>query len=103
MVVVDWLSKRIHAIPTITALNSAGVAHLFLENVWKYHGLPKVIISDCGPTFVSYFSKELAKILGIKLSPSTAYHPQTNGQTEHTNQEIEIRIFISHWQDDWTV
>ena len=97
MVVVDHLSKRIHTIPTITTLNSAGVAHLFLENVWKHPGSPKAIISN-GPTFVSNFSKGLAELLSVKLSPSTAYHPQTNGQTKCTNQEIEtyLRIFISH-------
>jgi len=52
---------------------------------------------------MSNFSKELAMLLGIKLSPSTAYHPQTNGQMECMNQEIKtyLRIFISHQQDDW--
>ena len=52
---------------------------------------------------MSRFSKELASLLGIKLTPSTTYHPQTDGQTEHVNQEIEtyLRVFINHHQDDW--
>jgi len=74
LVVVDRLSKRIHAIPTVTSLNSAGVARLFLENVWRHHGLPEQVLSDRGPAFVSRFAKDLAGLLGIKLTPSTAYH-----------------------------
>ena len=50
------------------------------------------------------FAKELANLLGVKLTPSTTYHPQTDGQTEQVNQEIEtyLRIFINHWQDNWS-
>ncbi len=103
LMVVDCLSKQIHTIPTVTSLDSAGVAQLFLEHVWCHHGLPEEVISDCGPTFVSNFSCELVALLGVKLTPSTTYHPQTDGQTEHVNQEIEayLHIFISHQQDDW--
>src|SRR5258707_14134996 len=103
LVVVDRLSKWIHAVPTVTSLDSAGVARLFLEHVWHHHGLPEEVISDRGPTFVSNFSHELAALLGVKLTPSTSYHPQTDGQTECMNQEIEayLRVFVSHRQDDW--
>jgi transposase InsO family protein len=103
LVVVDRLSKRIHAIPTTTQMDSSGMAHLFLEYVWRYHGLPDEIISDRGPTFVSRFSHELSELLGITTTPSTAYHPQTDGQTERVNQEIEtyLRVFINHRQDNW--
>src|SRR5712664_4451246 len=98
LVVVDRLSKQIHAIPTVTSLDSAGVARLFLEHIWHHHGLPEEVISDRGPTFVSNFSHELAALLGVKLTPSTSYHLQTNGQTEHVNQEIEVYlwVFMSH-------
>jgi len=104
LVVVDCLSKQIHTIPTITSLDSTGVAQLFLKHVWHHHhGLPEEVISDHRPTFVSNFSRELAALLGVKLTPSTSYHPQTDGQMEHVNQEIEayLCIFVSHQQDDW--
>src|SRR5258706_2229462 len=103
LVVVDHLSKQIHAIPTVTSLDSAGVTQLFLEHVWRHHGLLEEVISDCRPTFVSNFSRKLAALLGVKLTPSTSYHLQTDGQTECMNQEIEayLWVFMSHQQDDW--
>src|SRR5258705_4153280 len=103
LMVVDPLSKWIHTIPTVTSLDSAGVAQLFLEHVWHHHGLPEEVISDHGPAFVSNFLRELAALLGVKLTPSTSYHPQTDGQTEHVNQEIEayLQVFVSHQQDNW--
>ena len=82
LVVVDRLSKRIHAVPTVTTVDSTGVACLFLEYVWRHHGLPEAVISNRGSTFVSNFSKELAALLDIQLTPSTAYHLQTDGQME---------------------
>ena len=102
-VVVDCLSKRIHTIPTVTSLDSTGVAWLFLKHVWHHHGLLEEVISDHGPAFVSNFSCELVALLGVKLTPSTSYHPQTDGQMEHVNQEIEayLHVFVSHQQDDW--
>ena len=82
LVVVDRLSKCIHAMPTVTTVDSTGVAHLFLEHVWRHHGLPEAVISDRGSAFVSNFSRELAALLDIRLTPSTAYHLQTDRQTE---------------------
>ena len=103
LVVVDRLSKQIHAIPTVTSLDSTGVTQLFLEHIWHHHGLPEEVISDRGSAFISNFSRELTALLGVKLTPSTSYHLQTDGQTEHMNQEIEayLRVFMSHQQDDW--
>src|SRR5260221_472772 len=104
LVVVDHLSKRIHAIPTVTSLDSAGVTWLFLEHIWRHHGLLEEVISDHGSAFISNFSCELAALLGVKLTPSTSYHLQTDGQTEHMNQEIEayLQVFVRHQQDDCT-
>ena len=65
LVVVDRLSKCIHAIPTITMVDSAGVARLFLEHVWRHHRLLEAIISDRGSAFISNFSKELVALLDI--------------------------------------
>jgi hypothetical protein len=61
------------------------------------------IFSDRGPQFASELAKELNKLLGVKTKLSTAYHPQTDGQTERTNQELEqyLRIFVNHRQDNW--
>src|SRR5258708_5801724 len=103
LVVVDCLSKWIHAIPTVTSLDSAGVARLFLEHIWHHHGLPEEVISNHRSTFVSNFSHKLTALLGVKLTPSTSYHLQTDGQTERVNQAIEgyLRVFMSHQQDDW--
>src|SRR5258707_4843586 len=82
LVAVDRLSKCIHAVPTVTMVDSTGVAHIFLEHVWRHHRLPEAIISDRGSAFVSNFSRELATLLDIRLTPSTAYHPQTDRQME---------------------
>src|SRR5258708_24384111 len=65
LVAVDRLSKHIHAMPTITTVDSARVAHLFLEHVWRHHGLPEAIISDRGTAFISNFSRELVPLLAI--------------------------------------
>src|SRR5260221_3411227 len=100
LVAVDRQSKCIHAVPTITTVDSTGVACLFLEHVWRHHRLPETIISDRRSAFISNFSRELAALLDIQLTPSTAYHPQMDGQMEQVNQEIEahLRVFVSHHQ-----
>ena len=84
-------------------LTSEGAARIMRDRVFRDHGLPRKVISDRGPQFVSGFMKELYRLLGIEGNPSTAYHPQTDGQTERVNQEIEqyLRIFVNHHQDDW--
>jgi transposase InsO family protein len=86
-----------------TTINAEGTALLFFKEVWKHHGTPLVVISARGPQFVTAFMRELYKCLGIKLALSTAYHPQTDSQTEHVNQVIEgyLRTFTSRRQDNW--
>jgi len=103
MAVVDSVGKRSHFIETVTTITAAGAANLYVRNVWKLHGLPRKVISDRGPQFVALFMKELYRLLGIEAASSTAYHPQTDGQTERVNQELEqyIRIFVGERQDDW--
>ena len=102
-VAVDRFSKRMHLAATTEEVDSVGVARLFRDNVWKHHGLPEQIISDRGSQFISKFTKELNRLLGIQGTPSTAFHPQTDGQTERVNQEIEqyLRMFVNQRQDDW--
>jgi hypothetical protein len=97
MCVVNSLTKRAHFTPMHTTINAEGTALLFHKEVWKHHRTPQKVISDRGPQFVTAFMRELYKLLGIKLAMSTAYHPQTDGQTEHVNQVLEgyLRIFTS--------
>jgi len=101
LVVVDRLTKMVHFIPTTEKTLAEGLARLFRDNVWKLHGLPKSIISDRGPQFAAGLIQKLNEILGIKSKLSTAFHPQTNGQTKRVNQELEqyLRIFIDHRQE----
>src|SRR5882724_10197795 len=84
-------------------LNAIETAKIYRDLVWSKHGLPRKIISDRGPQFVNQFTKDLYQLVGIETNPSTAYHPQTDGQTERMNQEIEqyLRLFINHRQTDW--
>ena len=82
MVVVDSVTKWSHFVSTVTTPLAAGTAQLYLHHIWKHHGLPKKVVSDRGPQFVAEFMKEIYRLLGIKLSATTAYHPQGDGQTE---------------------
>jgi len=103
MTVVDLVSKRAHFIPMHITVTVEGAARLFLHQVWKLHGLLKSIISDHGPQFIAHFTQELYHLLGIKLASFTAWHPQTDGQTEHVNQKLDqyLWLFVNEQQDDW--
>ena len=101
LVVVNKLTKMIHFIPTTEKTLAKGLARLFRDNMWKLYGLPKSIISDRGPQFAAGLMQELNEMLGIKSKLSMAFHPQTDGQTERVNQELEqyLRMFIDHRQE----
>ena len=103
MVVVDSLSKRAHFTATTTTVSALGTARMYRDHIWKLHGLPSKVVSDRGPQFIAEFTTELYRLLGIEPARSTAYHPQTDGQTERVNQELEqyLRLYISERQDDW--
>jgi len=103
MMIVDAVSKRVHFIPTHTTVTVEGAAQLFLHYIWKLHGLPKCVVSDCRPQFVALFTKELYRLLGIQISSSTAWHPQTDRQMECINQELDqfLHLFVNKQQDDW--
>jgi len=103
MTVMDAVSKRVYFIPIHTTVTAKGVAWLFLHYVWKLHGLPKRVVSDCRPQFVALFTKELYRLLGIQISFSTAWHPQTDRQTERVNQELDqfLHLLVNKQQDDW--
>ena len=89
LVVCDRFSKMSYFVAITEKIMAEGLARLFRDNVWKLHGLPESVISDRGPQFAAGMTKELNKMLGIETKLSTAYHPETDRQTERTNQELE--------------
>lgn len=102
-VVVDKYTKMIYCIPTKTTVSAPELARLFFDHIVRHHGIPISIISDRDPRFTSSFWKELWSMLGTKLAMSTAYHPQTDGQTERANRTIEemLRAYVNGQQNDW--
>ena len=103
LTVVDRFTKMAHFLPCMKAFTSQDTASLVMREVFKHHGLPDDIISDRGPQFISKFWTHLLEILRISCNLSSSYHPQTDGQTERTNQTLEqyLRCFINYQQDDW--
>ncbi|TYJ52349.1 hypothetical protein B9479_007043 [Cryptococcus floricola] len=103
MVVTDYFSKYVILIPIRDTLDSDEQADLFVNHVFSRFGLPDSIVSDRGPTMVSNMWKAFCERLLIQQRVSMAYHPQTDGLTERTNQEVEIllRIYASEDQQNW--
>jgi hypothetical protein len=102
-VVVDRLSKLIRVTANPTPFDAPTTSRLFYENFYRNHGLPTEIISDLDPIFMSHFWKGLFSILRVRLCPSSAYHPETYGQTEVVNRKIEemLRCYVNEHQSDW--
>ncbi|MBW0486031.1 hypothetical protein O181_025746 [Austropuccinia psidii MF-1] len=90
-------------IPTVSSITSLDLAHLFIKNIFSKNGLPSIIFSDRGSLFVSSFWTNLCQKLKISRDLSTAYQPETDGQTERINQTIEkyLWMYFSYHQDDW--
>jgi hypothetical protein len=103
IVFVDMLSKMVHLVPTQTNATAPDVAKAFFDSVFRLHGLPKVIVSDRDAKFTSKFWQSLFAHLGTRLAMSTAFHPQTDGQTERANRTLEdmLRAYIAYDQRDW--
>ncbi len=89
LMIVDHFSKEIIPVACSTELSSEGWAKILHDEVYARHRMPQVVISDRGTVFVSKFMKDLYNLLQIKANTSTAWHPQTDGQTERVNQEVE--------------
>ncbi|QRV92840.1 Retrotransposable element Tf2 protein [Ceratobasidium sp. AG-Ba] len=103
LTVVDRFSKMMHLIPCKESSSAEDVAQMFLQHIWRLHGTPKRTVSDRGPSFNAKFMRALYKALQIEPRFSTAYHPQTDGQTEIKNKWVEnyLRAFVNHKQTDW--
>ena len=103
LVIIGRFTKYGLFLPTHTTSTSRDLAILFLAWVFSKHGLPDEIISDRGSRFVSKFWKTVTSKLNIKRTLSTAYHPETDGQTERVNQTLEqyLRIYCAYQQNDW--
>jgi hypothetical protein len=102
-VVVDRLTKVAHFIPVRTTYGGDKLAKLYIDRIVKLHGVPKRIVSDRGTQFTSRFWRSLHEALGTKLDFSSAYHPQTDGQTERINQILEdmLRACVLTYGKDW--
>jgi hypothetical protein len=103
LTVVDRFSKMGHFIPVPNLLNAEETAEVFIHEIVRLHGLPLEIISDRGTQFTSHFWERFLSLLGIKRCLSSAYHPQSDGQSERANQVIQqyLRCFVGYHQDDW--
>jgi hypothetical protein len=82
LVVINRLTKMAHFILTTMDISAPNIAQLFMDHIYHLHGLPETIVSDRDTHFTSKFWKALFTLLGTKLMFSTAFHPQTDGQTE---------------------
>ena len=89
LVVCDRLSKMTHFVATMEGTTAEGLVRLFRDNVWRLHGLPESVVSDRRPQFAAELTKELNRMLDIQMKLLTAFHPQTDRQTEHMNQKLE--------------
>ena len=103
LVVCNRLSKMMHFVATTERTSAEGLARLFRDNVWKLHGLLESIVLDRGPQFAAELTKKLNRMLGIETRLSTAFHPQTNEQTERMNQKLEqyLKFFVDYRQKNW--
>jgi hypothetical protein len=103
MVVVDKLTKYSHFIPFKEACDAETLGHILVDKVIRYHGIPKAITSDRDKLFTSNYWRTLIGTIGTRLRLSTSFHPQTDGQTERSNQTLEqyLRHYVSKAQNNW--
>jgi len=103
MVIVDKFTKFAHFVPLLHPFTAQQVAQVFLDNIYRLHGMPTHIISDRDRIFTSHFWKELFCLAGTKLCMSSAYHPQSDVQTEWVNQCLEafLRCFVHSCSKQW--
>jgi hypothetical protein len=102
-VIVDRLTKIAHFLPVKDKYSANTYAEIYLSQIFKLHGAPKIIVSDRGPSFMSKFWIQMQESLGTTLNHSSAYHPQTDGQTERVNQILEdmLRACVLNYSEKW--
>jgi transposase InsO family protein len=102
-IVVDTLTKSAHFIPMCMMYQVPYIARVFISEIVRRHGVPKRIISDRGSVFTRHFWMSFQEALGTQLNFSTAYHPETNGQTKRTNHTLEDRLcmYVMDQQNSW--
>lgn len=105
LVCVDRFTKGVHLAACKKTITAKEFALLLFQTVYRLHGIPQDIVSDRGTLFTSHFWKELSRLLGTKLRMSTAYHPETDGQTERANRVLQevLRHVVDPSQLDWDV
>ena len=107
LTITDYASRTIQCIPctstTTSPISAAATAALYFDYVFRFHGLPKVLRTDWGTQFMSSFFRELWRLSGTKQAMSTAYHPQSQGLTEHANKTIieSIRHYLKNMYETW--
>jgi hypothetical protein len=102
-VIVDRLTKTAHFIPVHTTYNAKRYAEIYLNRIVCLHSVPKTIISDRSTQFIVRFREQFQESLGTKLIRSSAYHPETDDQTERVNQILEdmLRACVIHYDKNW--
>jgi hypothetical protein len=102
-VIIDRLTKVAHFIPVKTTFEGATLARIYLKEIVRLHGIPRKIVSDRGTQFTSKFWITLQQAMGTKLDFSTAYHPQSDGQTERVNKVLEdlLRAYVLMFDRNW--
>jgi hypothetical protein len=103
MVVIDKLSKSAHFIPVKSTYKAINIAEIFMKEIFRLHGIPKMVISHRDVKFMSKFWKELFAGLDTNLNFSTSYHPQMDGKTERTNHILEdmLRMYVRMKPTKW--
>lgn len=104
LTVIDRFSKACHLIPLRKLPSAFQTAQLLVKHVFRLHGIPTEILSDRGPQFVSQVWRQFCRALNAKASLTSGYHPQSNGQVERMNQELEstLRGLSSSNPSDWS-
>lgn len=103
LVMVDRLTKYMHAVPCKETYTAENIGQLIHDRLIRYHGKPKVFITDRDKWFTSNYWRTFVAEMGIQHKLSTAFHPQTDGQTERANQTLEqyLRHYINQAHSDW--
>ena len=103
LIIVNRLTKMVHYEPVKVTIDAPGLAEVIIDVVVRHHGLPDSIVTDRGSLFTSKFWSSLCYFLGIKRRLSTAFHSQTDGQTERQNSTMEafLRAFVNFEKNDW--